>query len=85
MECGSIIVFGSGTSTTMKNYVTIGLVGLAIQAGLNLLALVAFKKTSAEFFSDEWWSSWLPTYTVWLVFLILGLASCGKKNGGGER
>jgi hypothetical protein len=69
----------------MKSYITIGLVGLAIQAGLNLLALLAFKKTSAEFFSDQWWSSWFPTYTVWLVFLILGIASRGKKNGGGER
>ena len=69
----------------MKSYITIGLVGLAIQAGLNLLALVAFKKTSAEFFSDQWWSSWFPTYTVWFVFLILGLGSRGKKNGGGER
>ena len=67
----------------MKSYITIGLVGLAIQVGLNLLTLVAFKKTSAEFFSDQWWSSWFPTYTVWVVFLILGIASHCRKSGGG--
>jgi hypothetical protein len=60
----------------------IGLVGLGIHVAVNLVALLAFKKSTAEFFSEPWWSTWFPGYTVWLIFLGLGLAArCGGKNG----
>ena len=66
----------------MKTYRTIGLVGLAIEVVLNLVALLAFKKNAAEFFSEQWWFSWFPSYILWLVFIVVGIAGCCRgKNG----
>ena len=63
----------------MNTYIKIGLLGLVIQAAVNLIALVVFKQSSAEFFSEQWWSSWFPTYTVWLVFLSSALETAQRK------
>jgi hypothetical protein len=46
---------GSVTNTTMRSCLKIDLPGLAIQAGLNPLTLLAFKTTPAGFSSDQWW------------------------------
>ena len=59
---------------------TMGLIGLIITLGLNLVALLAFKKASAEFFSHGWWSSWFINYIVWLIFLVLSLVSAVIKK-----
>jgi len=67
----------------MKAFRTIGLIGLAVTAALNLLALLAFKKASAAYFSDAWWSEWFPSYIVWLTFAIVG-AACREKPNVGE-
>jgi signal transduction histidine kinase len=64
----------------MKAFRTIGWIGLAITTGLNLLALLWFKKVSAEYFSDKWWSEWFPSYVVWLTFTIIGFAGRGKTK-----
>jgi ABC-type dipeptide/oligopeptide/nickel transport system permease subunit len=69
----------------MNSYMKIGLLGLAIQATVNLVALLVFKNSSAEFFSQSWWASWFPTYIVWFVFSFIGLGNRAKKNGGGEK
>lgn len=69
----------------MNTFTTLGLVGLAVQASVNLVAMLVFKKASAGFFSEQWWSSWFPTYVVWFVFLVVGLARRGKKNDGGGK
>jgi hypothetical protein len=59
----------------------IGLIGLAGTIVLNLAALLILKKTSAEYFSDKWWSDWFPAYGVWLVLIIIGFASyCRQKS-----
>ena len=59
-----------------------GLIGLAITIVLNLVALLILKKTSAEYFSDKWWSYWFPSYIVWLIFTTIGFASyCWQKIG----
>ncbi len=65
----------------MKSFKIIGLVGLAITIGLNLVALLVLKRASAEYFSDQWWSDWFPQHIVWLVFIIIGFACrCSKKS-----
>jgi hypothetical protein len=65
----------------MKTFKIIGLVGLLITIVMNLLALLVFKRAAAVYFSTEWWSTWFPSYTVWLVFTIMGLAYCfGSKR-----
>jgi hypothetical protein len=72
----------SHTRNIMKSFRIIGLVGLAITTALNLVALLILKKASAEYFSDQWWSDWFPSYIVWLVFVIIGLASCCWQKSG---
>lgn len=57
---------------------SIGLIGLIITLALNLVALLAFKRPAAEFFSHGWWSAWFPNYVVWLVFVAMGLAGAVK-------
>ena len=70
----------------MKPFKATGLLGLAITIALNLIALLLFKKASAEFFSDKWWSDWFPAYIVWLVFTTIGFPSCcGQKSGDTKR
>jgi len=64
----------------MKANTKIGLVGLVIQSVINLIAILVFRKTSAEFFSDQWWSAWFPGYTVWLIFVILGFVIGAGKD-----
>jgi len=64
----------------MKTSKKIGLVGLTITIVLNLVALLMLKKASAEYFSDVWWSDWFPVYMVWLVFTIIGFASCCRQK-----
>lgn len=58
----------------------IGVTGLAITIVLNLAALLVFKKDAAEFLSHGWWSTWFPSYIVWVTFLIMSLAGVVMKK-----
>jgi hypothetical protein len=69
----------------MKTYRTIGLIGLAIEVVINLVAQFAFKRSAAEFFSEQWWSSWFPSYIVWLVFIGVGFAGCCRRKNGTDK
>ena len=62
------------------SFTFIGLIGLAITIAINLVALHLFKRASAEYFSDKWWSDWFPSYIIWLVFTIIGFASCCRQK-----
>jgi hypothetical protein len=55
-------------------FAPIGGMGLGITVAMNLIALLVFRKASAEFLSPAWWSSWFTCYVVWAVFLVLGAA-----------
>jgi hypothetical protein len=68
----------------MKNFTTLGMVGLGVHLSVNVVAMLVFKKASAEFFSGQWWSSWFPTYNIWFMFLVIGLANRRKNCGGGK-
>lgn len=50
----------------------IGLTGLLITLGLNLIGDLALQQPAANPLGDQWWSSWFPLYIVWFVFLLLG-------------
>jgi hypothetical protein len=67
---------------TIRSVGLIGLIGLAITTTLNLLALLLFKRASAQFFSDKWWSGWFTAYVVWLSFTAIGIAICWKRQSG---
>jgi hypothetical protein len=60
---------------------TTGFSGLAITLCVNIVAIAVFRKSAAGFFSTGWWSQWFPSYTVWLVFLIIGIGNeFGRKR-----
>jgi len=64
-----------------SSFTFIGLFGLAITIALNVVALLFFKRASAAYFSDEWWSAWFPSYSLWLIFTIIGVAGlCWRKR-----
>jgi hypothetical protein len=56
-------------SNTFRTLRVSGLIGLAVQATINL-AVLALGKT--KLFSDQWWSDFFPGYVVWSVFAIVG-------------
>jgi hypothetical protein len=66
-----------------KIFASIGIVGLVITLGMNLVALLGFKKAAAVFASPGWWSSWFSCYVVWAVFAIsaLGLLLTKGRDG----
>ena len=66
----------------MNNILRIGLIGLGITLVVNLLGIFVFKTPAAEFFADEWWSTWFPSLLVWLVFTIVGVGV--KISGKGK-
>ncbi len=64
----------------MKTLKHTGIVGLAITLTLNLLALLAFHRISAVFFSHYWWGCWAPSYLVWLTFSSIGSAKYRSRK-----
>ncbi len=59
---------------------TIGLIGLMIVLSLNLLANFYLNQPAAMVFSEAWNASWLPSYIVWLVMCIIGIATKLSKR-----
>ena len=51
-----------------------GSFGLVLTVILNSAGLFVFHRSSSVFFSHEWWSAWFPSYTVWMIFTLGGLA-----------
>jgi len=68
----------------MNTQLKIGLWGLGGALAGNVVALVIFEKPSAQFFTPDWWDTWIAIYVVWIVFLAIGLArilfSKGEKS-----
>jgi uncharacterized integral membrane protein len=48
--------------------------GLVLTVTLNFVGLFIFHRSSSVFFSHKWWSAWVPSYIVWIIFTITGLA-----------
>jgi hypothetical protein len=48
--------------------------GLVLTVMLNFVGLFIFHRSSSVFFSHKWCSDWVPSYTVWIIFTITGLA-----------
>lgn len=45
--------------------------GLLINLALNLYAYFYIDQVSSSPLEEGWWSIWLPSYLVWLVFLTI--------------
>ena len=69
----------------MRYFGTIGVTGMAIFVALNVYAVLVLEKTSAQPFSNEWWSQWFPAGVVWLVFLSIGGARWFFKRSSSKR
>lgn len=67
--CGS-----KWNAESWRQLVKIGGIGLGGTVILNLLGRFVFHRNSSVYFSDEWWSAWLPNYIVWTSFIIIGLS-----------
>lgn len=62
------------TSKKTDTFIVMGIIGLAIVASLNLFANTMLIKPATEPFTSGWYSTWYPSYLIWFVFLIAGLA-----------
>ncbi|HAO25088.1 MULTISPECIES: hypothetical protein [unclassified Methylophaga] len=49
----------------------IGIIGLLINLALNLYAYIHVDPVSSTPLEEGWWSVWLPSYLVWMVFLTI--------------
>ena len=59
----------------MTRLVLIGLIGFSIALVLNLFGLVVLNQPAAHLFGVGWWSTWFPSYAVWLVLTIVGVGA----------
>ena len=50
----------------------------------NLIMLLMYNQPSARFFTGEWWQNWTAVYTVWLIFIVIGVVRTmiARPNGG---
>ena len=64
--------FKKSCSSKSKGLLRMGTMGFAITIVLNFLGVYVFHRGSSVFFSDAWWSAWLPCYLVWTLFTVLG-------------
>lgn len=63
-----------------RTFLISGTVGLIAALVTNLVAVMVFHKSSAAFFSSDWWSQWFPAYCVWPTFLIIGFALSSRRG-----
>ncbi|MCZ6901117.1 MAG: hypothetical protein O7F74_12845, partial [Bacteroidetes bacterium] len=56
-----------------NTYIRMGLIGLSISFVLNV-----FNYYVLDVAGEDWWSIWFPTYSVWFVFLIIGMGQIKK-------
>ena len=47
------------------------IVGLSINIALNLYAYLHIDPISSSPLEEGWWSIWLPSYLVWMLFLTV--------------
>lgn len=67
----------------MKNthpLLRVALIGLAITLVMNLLGIFVFHRAAAVFFTEQWWSTWSPSWIVWIVLTIAGLGASSRSR-----
>ena len=67
----------------MKPYLILafsGFVGGSVTICLNAYCLLALHRSSAPFCTPGWFSTWFPSYLVWVVLLIVGIAGFAKSS-----
>jgi len=47
------------------------IIGLLINLALNLYAYLHIDPVSSSPLEEGWWSVWLPSYLVWMMFLTI--------------
>ena len=67
----------------MNNYTKIGVVGLAATFVAHSALPLVFPDMFPAIFSAPWWYQVLGYSPVWLVFLVVGLATGRDKDGNG--
>lgn len=65
------------TGDTMKKFrldailSIIAIIGLLINLALNLYAYFYIDPISSSPLQESWWTVWLPSYLVWMIFLTI--------------
>ncbi len=71
----------------MNKFLYTGLIGFVITLLVNALGILVLRRPTAEFFADDWWSTWFPLYAVWIALSIAGigrkLSAKAKRSGPG--
>lgn len=57
-----------------------GLIGFVILLVLNSYGYFILDQPAAQFFAENWWSTWAPSYLVWLVLSIVGFGRSFKQG-----
>ena len=57
------------SSSSMRN---MALIGFSIVVSLNIYGHFILRQPAAAPFSNQWWFTWAPSYTVWFIFLAIG-------------
>jgi hypothetical protein len=63
----------------------IGVIGLAIVVGLNILGHFALHQPAAVIFTDAWLNAWGPVYVVFLVISVVGVVKHLKHSMGASK
>lgn len=64
------------TEQRVNNFLYTGLTGFVITLIVNAFGILVFRKPADELFADDWWSTWFPSYAVWIALAIAGV---GRK------
>jgi hypothetical protein len=67
--------FKKSCASMSKHLLRMGAIGLIGTIILNFSGIYVFHRDSSVFFSDAWWSAWLPCYLVWTTFTVIGLVN----------
>ncbi|MFG6178919.1 hypothetical protein ACGTN6_16915 [Halomonas sp. THAF12] len=68
-----MVKYSSKLTKLARIFAALGVVGVFINATLNLVALLVLEKHAANMFNDDWWSVWFPGYATWTMMLFVGL------------
>lgn len=60
------------THTIGRLLLAVGTAGFAVVFLLNLIGFFVLDEPAALFFSEHWFSQWLPEYAVWPIFMGIG-------------
>ena len=63
--------------SSMRN---MALIGFSIMVSLNIYGHFILHQPAAAPFSNQWWSTWAPSYTVWFIFAVIAYQGIFRRQ-----